>query len=151
MLGREVTASFYETLKSLQEGLHHPGPYFLFRWERGLRRSTARWADDLVCTPEVGTEVTQVLPGKTLQSPPYTASEVPLKGPSAAAAMQEAQREPRASPNRIFCPACSLKLKSLGASKMSTMVEPKLNSPRCSPLRMGMPSLLACVTKLKSL
>ena len=108
-------------------------------------------SDDLVCTPEVGTEVTQVLPGKTLQSPPYTASEVPLKGPSAAAAMQEAQREPRASPNRIFCPACSLKLKSLGASKMSTMVEPKLNSPWCSPVRMGMPSLLACVTKLKSL
>lgn len=26
-------------------------------------------SDDLVCTPEAGTEVTQVLPGKTLQSP----------------------------------------------------------------------------------
>lgn len=60
-------------------------------------------------------------------------------------------REPSASPKRIFCPALRLNLKSLGASKISTIVEPKLNSPKCSPFLMGIPSLLLLEMKLKSL
>lgn len=60
-------------------------------------------------------------------------------------------KEPSASPKRIFCPALRLNLKSLGASKISTIVEPKLNSPKCSPFLMGIPSLLLLLMKLKSL
>lgn len=43
-------------------------------------------------------------------------------------------KPPSPSPTLIRCPGCRLKLKSLGASKSRTMVEPRLNSPTAAPL-----------------
>lgn len=50
------------------------------------------------------------------------------------------QRLPSPSPTLIRCPGCSLKLKSLGASNSSTMVEPRLNSPTATPLSRATPA-----------
>lgn len=50
------------------------------------------------------------------------------------------QRLPSPSPTLIRCPGCSLKLKSLGASNRSTMVDPRLNSPTAMPLSRATPA-----------
>lgn len=95
--------------------------------------------------------LTQVLLSDThlLSDPLGGVTRVPLcRKPSC---WERFYREPSASPKRIFCPALSWNLKSLGASKISTIVEPKLNSPKCSPFLMGIPSLLLLDMKLKSL
>lgn len=44
-----------------------------------------------------------------------------------------------ASPTRIFLPADKPKTKRRGASKIRTIVEPRLNSPRSSPFAMKTP------------
>ena len=47
-----------------------------------------------------------------------------------------------ASPNFTFCPAFILKWNDFGASKIRTIVEPRLNSPNDSPFVNGTPTEL---------